>query len=55
MNLKFFKLVFVPTLKICADILNTHFKERFNNYINEKDAELSGAETETETDTDTDE
>ena len=49
----FFKLVFEPTLKICADILNTHFKERFNNYINEKDAELSGSETDTETDTET--
>ena len=44
----FYELVFVPTLKICSDILNTHFKERFNNYINEKDAELSGAETETD-------
>ena len=53
-EINFFKKVFKPTLKTCADILNLHFKDRFDNYINEKDAELSGAETETETETETD-
>ena len=50
----FLKKVFEPSLKICADILNTHFKEKFNTYIHEKDAELSGADTDTDTDSDSD-
>ena len=47
-EIKFSKKVFEPTLRICADILNLHLKERCNNYINEKDAELSGADTDTD-------
>jgi hypothetical protein len=41
-------MIHKPTLKICADIIDSHFEERFDNYINEKDAELSGADTDTE-------
>ena len=56
-----YKKLYEPTLKICGDILNLHFKERFDNYINEKDAYLSGDETDrpfgvdSDIDTDTDE
>jgi hypothetical protein len=35
-------------LKISADIINTRFNERFNNYIINKEAELSDADTDTE-------
>ncbi len=32
------KKLFQPTLKLCANFLDSYFKERVNNYINERDA-----------------
>jgi len=40
-----FIIIHKLALKISADIINTHFKERFDNYINEREAYLSGADT----------
>jgi hypothetical protein len=43
-----FIIIHKLALKISADIINTRFNERFNNYIINKEAELSDADTDTE-------
>jgi hypothetical protein len=40
-NDKFFE----PTMKVCQDILNNLFKDRFHVFFNEQDAKLWGAES----------